>query len=201
MVSQLSFFLNLSSSLLGAPDDGFPKVMALLFPRRLTFPVLFGIACTCFSVPLCAELYIQLRLMRIQHQLNVLNQLVEHRTTVHNMHKRKLEKIMAVKNEVRRDMKQWKESRNDLDNMLIFVLFDRELPYYPDDNVDSDPSLVWNQQDKEIRRRFFELTEFRVEIEEKVQWVEKASAELDRSTEDEEGEVKRMQGKISRLLA
>ncbi|KAE9402434.1 hypothetical protein BT96DRAFT_554846 [Gymnopus androsaceus JB14] len=204
MTSQLSFFISLSTSLIGVPraNNGFSKLISIIFPPRLTSQALFGIACTSFSVPLCIDLYCQLRLLWIQRQLDYLNKLVDHRTLMYGIHKRKLDKILATKEEVRRDGEQWQKDRQDLESVMEFVLNDRELPHYPDDKDDDVVRLlVWNQQDKEIERMFSEIKAFRKEIEAKIDWVEKASEELNSSTDTEETEVKRMQDKVSRLLA
>ncbi|KAJ3875646.1 hypothetical protein F5051DRAFT_57282 [Lentinula edodes] len=208
MASRTSFFLNLSSTLLGAPrasNNGFTKVFGLLVSRystRLASQAVFGVACVCFSVPLFTNLYLALRVLWIQSKINHLNQLVDHRTSMHEANKRKLERILEVKEDTRKDMEKWMEGQEDLEKTLVFIIFDRELPQCSVDNdVDFDPTSVRHEQDEELLRTCAALKEYRTKIEEKINWAEVASKELNRSTDEEEKEMKRMQGELFRLLA
>lgn len=201
MPSQLSFFLNLSTSLLGLPraGKGFPKLL-LLFPRGLASKILLGTACICFSIQIFTKVYIELYSLWIHRQIDLLNDLLDHRELMCTKLERKVEKLLAVIKEVDRDAEQWQKSREDLVNFESFARFDRELPYFLDEkDVDFDPSLIWNQQDEEIARRHSALVRSWEEMEIKHDWTRNASKEVNRAYDVEKEERKRILEKVSYL--
>ncbi|KAE9409587.1 hypothetical protein BT96DRAFT_1012556 [Gymnopus androsaceus JB14] len=177
MPSQLSFFLNLSTSLLGLPraGKGFPKLL-LLFPRGLASKILLGTACICFSI-----------------------QIFTKGADVHQTRAKGGKTLSCDKGSGPGCGTVAEESKGPRELREVRSL-DRELPYFLDEkDVDFDPSLIWNQQDEEIARRHSALVRSWEEMEIKHDWTRNASKEVNRAYDVEKEERKRILEKVSYL--